>query len=131
MSGTISARQAAIDFLTGKRNPQKAKAIIEAVLANPEVKLGGKTPEATISAMLSVENKKGGIFERTAPGTYKLRKGATVKKGEEPVEETDADLKKAALAADEQSRKAAAKNETKKEQRKASRKQAEEAVPAA
>jgi len=38
------------------------------------VRLAGKTPGATIAAMLAVENQKpDGLFVRTAPGTYTLR----------------------------------------------------------
>jgi hypothetical protein len=44
------------------------------VLATPGVRLKGATPAATIQAMLAVENKKGGIFERVEPGVYRLRK---------------------------------------------------------
>jgi hypothetical protein len=37
--------------------------------------LKGRTPTATLAAILATENAKpDGIFERTEPGTYKLRK---------------------------------------------------------
>ena len=38
------------------------------------MRLAGKTPVATIAAMLAVENRKpDGLFVRVAPGTYTLR----------------------------------------------------------
>jgi hypothetical protein len=43
-------------------------------LAVKDVKLAGKTPAATVAAMLAVENKNpDGLFVCTAPGTYALR----------------------------------------------------------
>lgn len=72
--GTVSARAAAVEVLRGKRNGMKTKAIIDAVLATEGVKLGGKTPGATISAILAVEaSKEDGLFERIAPGSFRLR----------------------------------------------------------
>ena len=41
------------------------------------VELKGKTPEATLSAILATENKKGGVFERTERGVYRLRETET------------------------------------------------------
>jgi hypothetical protein len=53
----------------------KTSDIVTRVLAHPGVRLEGKTPAATIAAMLAVSEKKGGPFRRTAPGTYTLRAG--------------------------------------------------------
>jgi hypothetical protein len=72
--GKVSAKAAAVAAFKGKRNGLHSSEIIEAVLATPDVKLGGKTPGATISAILAVEAAKpDGMFERVAPGTFKLR----------------------------------------------------------
>ena len=69
-----SAREAAVEALRGKRNGLKTAEIVERVLATEGVKLKGKTPGATISAMLAVEAaKEDGLFERVAPGTFRLR----------------------------------------------------------
>jgi hypothetical protein len=44
------------------------------VLKVPGVRLEGKTPAATLAAMLAVENRKpDGLFVGVAPGTYALR----------------------------------------------------------
>jgi hypothetical protein len=60
--------------LRGKRSGMKTSEIIERVLATEGVKLGGKTPGATISAILAVEAaKEDGLIERVAPGTFRLR----------------------------------------------------------
>jgi len=73
-AGTVSAKAAAVECLRGKRNGLKTSAIIEAVLATDGVVLKGKTPGATISAILAVEAaKEDGLVERVAPGTFRLR----------------------------------------------------------
>ena len=52
----------------------KSAEIARRVLEVKGVRLAGKTPEATVAAMLAVENKKpDGLFVRVAPGTYALR----------------------------------------------------------
>ena len=54
--------------------PLKAGEIGRRVLEVEGVKLAGKTPLATIAAILATENKKpDGLFIRTTPGTYGLR----------------------------------------------------------
>ena len=54
--------------------PLKSAEIARRVLDLKDVRLAGKTPAATVAAMLAVENKKpDGLFVRTAPGTYALR----------------------------------------------------------
>jgi len=54
--------------------PLKSAEIARRVLEANEVRLAGKTPAATVAAMLAVESKKrSGLFMRTAPGTYMLR----------------------------------------------------------
>jgi hypothetical protein len=74
-----TAKQAAVEVLRRAGEPLKADEIGKRVMKVKGVKLAGKTPLATISAMLAVENKKGGLFERTAPGTYRLREAAASK----------------------------------------------------
>jgi hypothetical protein len=52
----------------------KSADIARRVSAVKGVSLAGKTPEATVAAMLAVENKKpDGLFVRVVPGTYGLR----------------------------------------------------------
>lgn len=69
-----SARTAAAEVLRRAKHPLKTKEITERVLAKQGVALGGATPEATMAAILSVENlKRNGMFKRVAPGTYALR----------------------------------------------------------
>ena len=72
--GEKTAKQAAFDVLRQAGEPLKADEIGRRVLSVKGVELKGKTPLATIAAILSVENKKpDGLFVRTAPGTYSLR----------------------------------------------------------
>src|SRR4051812_39897243 len=53
--------------------PLKAKEIAKRVIASGRCSgLKGKTPEATISAMLAVGSKPGGPFKRVDKGTYTL-----------------------------------------------------------
>lgn len=69
-----SARTAAAEVLRRAKHPLKTKEITARVLAKEGVALGGATPEATMAAILSVENlKRNGMFKRVAPGTYALR----------------------------------------------------------
>jgi hypothetical protein len=85
----VSAKDAAVRVLKREGGPLKATVIAERVLATKGVKLAGKTPAATIAAMLSVENgKEDGLFVRTEPGTYTLRSAKP--KAEKPVEATPA-----------------------------------------
>jgi HB1, ASXL, restriction endonuclease HTH domain len=65
------AKQVAIDVLRTAGEPLHAKEIAMRVLASGRCAgLRGKTPEATISAMLAVGSKKGGPFARVDKGTY-------------------------------------------------------------
>lgn len=70
-----SAKQAAVQVLKRAHGPLHVKEIAERVMKMDDVSgLKGKTPEATIAAMLSVENgKKDGLFKRVEKGTYELR----------------------------------------------------------
>ncbi len=69
----ISGKQAMIAVLKRAKKPMPAKEIIARALKTKGVALAGKTPEATLNAILAVENKKGGVFERTERGVYRLR----------------------------------------------------------
>lgn len=67
------AKQVAIDVLRKAGEPLHAKEIAKRVLASGRCAgLKGKTPEATISAMLAVGSKPGGPFARVDKGTYAL-----------------------------------------------------------
>jgi len=68
-----SAKQVAIDVLRKAGQPLHASEIAKRVLASGRCAgLKGKTPEATISAMLAVGSKPGGPFTRVGKGTYAL-----------------------------------------------------------
>ena len=76
-SKKLSAKAAVVAELRKAGEPLKTAEIVDRVLKVPEVKLAGKTPAATIAAILATENKKAdGLVVRTAPGTYTLREGA-------------------------------------------------------
>ena len=66
------AKQVAIDVLRKAGGPLHTKEIVKRVLASGRTELKGKTPEATISAMLAVGSKAGGPFNRVDKGTYTL-----------------------------------------------------------
>ncbi|MGH3032533.1 MAG: winged helix-turn-helix domain-containing protein [Gaiellaceae bacterium] len=67
------AKQVAIDLLRQAGEPLHAKEIAKRVLESGRCSgLKGKTPEATISAMLAVGSKPGGPFTRVDKGTYTL-----------------------------------------------------------
>jgi HB1, ASXL, restriction endonuclease HTH domain len=69
----VSAKQVTIDVLRAAGEPLKAKEIATRVIASGRCEgLKGKTPEATISAMLAVGSKPGGPFTRVDKGTYTL-----------------------------------------------------------
>src|SRR5438105_2000818 len=73
-----SAKQVAIDVLRKAGQPLHASEIAKRVLASGRCAgLKGKTPEATISAMLAVGSKPGGPFARVAKGTYTVAEGAS------------------------------------------------------
>ena len=66
-------KQVAIDVLRKAGEPLHAKEIAKRVLASGRCAgLKGKTPEATISAMLAVGSKPGGPFARVDKGTYTI-----------------------------------------------------------
>ncbi len=68
-----SAKQVAIDLLRAADRPLKAKEIAKRVIDSGRCSgLKGKTPEATVSAMLAVGSKPGGPFKRVDKGTYML-----------------------------------------------------------
>src|SRR6266511_2395138 len=66
------AKQVAIDVLRTAGEPLHAKEIAKRVLESGRARLGGKTPEQTITAMLAVGSKPGGPFKRVEKGTYTL-----------------------------------------------------------
>jgi len=67
------AKQVAIDILRKAGEPLHATEVAKRVLASGRCAgLKGKTPEATISAMLAVGSKPGGPFTRVDKGTYTL-----------------------------------------------------------
>jgi hypothetical protein len=73
-----SAKQVAIDVLRAAAGPLKAKEVAKRVIDSGRCAgLKGKTPEATISAMLAVGSKPGGPFKRVDKGTYALADSST------------------------------------------------------
>ncbi|MDP9261396.1 MAG: winged helix-turn-helix domain-containing protein [Actinomycetota bacterium] len=78
------AKQVAIDVLRKAGEPLHAKEIAKRVLASGRCAgLKGKTPAATISAMLAVGSKPGGPFARVDKGTYTLADTSTTAKATE------------------------------------------------
>jgi hypothetical protein len=71
--GKTTMREALLIAMANGK-PAKTKAITDKALQVPGLAMGGKTPAATMGALLAVDNKTGkpGLFTRTAPGTYKL-----------------------------------------------------------
>jgi hypothetical protein len=66
------ARQAAVEVLRCAGESLKTAEIARRVLEVKGVSLGGRTPAATVAAMLAVENgKPDGLFVRVATGTYR------------------------------------------------------------
>lgn len=57
-----SARAVAVKVLTAADGPMTASEIAEQVLATPGVTLTGKTPKATVSAIVTSYAKKGKVF---------------------------------------------------------------------
>jgi hypothetical protein len=79
-----SAKEVAIDVLRNAGQPLRASEIAKRVLASGRsAGLKGKTPEATISAMLAVGSKPGGPFKRVDKGTYTLADSAGTSKAAE------------------------------------------------
>ena len=113
------AKQVAIDVLRKAGEPLHANEIAKRVLASGRCAgLKGKTPEATISAMLAVGSKPGGPFTRVDKGTYTLADAtATTSKPTRAPSEKPAAVKKPALtrkraSAPKPKRTAAAKRRT-------------------
>jgi hypothetical protein len=68
-----SAKQVTIDLLREAAEPLHAKEIAKRVIQSGRCSgLKGKTPEATIAALLAVGSKPGGPFKRVDKGTYTL-----------------------------------------------------------
>jgi hypothetical protein len=79
------AKQVAIDILRKAGTPLHAKEIAKRVLASGRcASLKGKTPEATISAMLAVGSKPGGPFARVDKGTYTVSASTTATMTQRP-----------------------------------------------
>jgi HB1, ASXL, restriction endonuclease HTH domain len=68
--GLTSASKRRCPYFWNPSRPLYAKEIAERVLASGRAGLKGKTPEATISALLAVGSKPGGPFTRVDQGTY-------------------------------------------------------------
>jgi len=66
------AKRVAIDLLRTAGEPLHAKEVAKRVIESGRTRLKGKTPEATITAMLAVGSKPGGPFKRVDKGTYAL-----------------------------------------------------------
>ena len=76
-----SAKQVAIDVMRAAGEPLHASEVAKRVLASGRCAgLKGKTPEATISAMLAVGSRPGGPFTRVDKGTYALADAPTAAK---------------------------------------------------
>jgi HB1, ASXL, restriction endonuclease HTH domain len=72
-----SAKQVAIDLLRAAGEPLHTKEITKRVISSGRCSgLKGKTPEATVAAMLAVGSKHGGPFKRVDKATYTLANGS-------------------------------------------------------
>ncbi len=81
-----SAKQVTIDLLREAAEPLHAKEIAKRVIESGRCSgLKGKTPEATIAALLAVGAKPGGPFKRVDKSTYALADATT------PAEDAPAD----------------------------------------
>src|SRR5207244_13299433 len=79
-----SAKQVAIDVLRAAGEPLHTKEVAKRVLDTGRCsRLKGKTPEATVAAILAVGSKPGGPFKRVEKGTYTLREPTPKAEGEE------------------------------------------------
>jgi hypothetical protein len=68
-----SAREVTRDVLRQAGEPLHAKEIAKRVLASGRCRsLSGKTPEASVAALLAVGSKPGGPFKRVDKGIYTL-----------------------------------------------------------
>jgi HB1, ASXL, restriction endonuclease HTH domain len=85
------AKQVAIDVLREAGGPLHAKEVAKRVLESGRSSgLKGKTPEATISAMLAVGSKPGGPFKRVDKGTYVLADATTPPDEDAPADKPEA-----------------------------------------
>ena len=72
-----SAKQVTIDVLRAAGEPLHTKEITNRVINSGRCSgLKGKTPEATVAAMLAVGSKQGGPFKRVDKATYTLANGS-------------------------------------------------------
>src|SRR4051794_21587056 len=72
-----SAKQVTIDVLRAAGEPLHTKEVAKRVIESGRcVRLKGKTPEATVAAILAVGSKPGGPFKRVEKGTYTLAEAA-------------------------------------------------------
>lgn len=68
-----SAKQVAIEVLRAARKPLHTKEVAKRVIESGRCSgLKGKTPEATVAAMLAVGSQPGGPFKRVDKATYAL-----------------------------------------------------------
>jgi hypothetical protein len=71
----VSARARAIEVVKRARGPIAVKDVVKKVLDTPGVELKGKTPDATISAMLYTEAKKeDGAIRKVGRGLVEARR---------------------------------------------------------
>ncbi len=71
----VSARETAIAIIRRSRKPVEVKTVIAKTLATPGVNLGGKTPEATVAAMIYVEAaKEDGQIVKVGRGLVEARR---------------------------------------------------------
>ena len=84
------AKQVAIDVLRKAGEPLHAKEIAKRVIDSGRTRLGGKTPEQTITAMLAVGSKPGGPFTRVDKGTYTLAETTSAAGARRPSRSTPA-----------------------------------------
>lgn len=80
-----SAKQVAIYVLRSAGEPLHTKEITQRVIESGRSSgLKGKTPEATVAAMLAVGSKPGGAFKRVDKATYTLADGVAKPKAAKP-----------------------------------------------
>jgi hypothetical protein len=109
------AKQVAIDILRKADEPLHAKEIAKRVLASGRCAgLKGKTPEATISAMLAVGSKPGGPFTRVDKGTYTPAETTGPATAEAALSPKPAATKRASSGKSPAGRKSAARTGTKR-----------------
>jgi hypothetical protein len=108
------AKQVVIEVLRNAGTPLHAKQIAERVLASGRTALKGKTPEATISALLAVGSKPGGPFTRVGKGTYTLAETTGPATAEAVPAPKPAATKRASSGKSPAGRKSAARTETKR-----------------